>query len=98
MVKVEQAVAAGVLVLRFRNGSWRALPIGTEVDLLMQVLRADPAPPRNSGLLRSFARSVPQEDEGALMRLVRDIAKSFRSHHASSPTVGTDQPQGDIQG
>lgn len=98
MVKVEQAVAAGVLVLRFRNGFSRALPIGTEVDLLMQVLRADPAQPRNSGLFRSFARSVPQEDEGELMRLVRDMAKSFRSHPASSPTVGRDQSHGDISG
>jgi hypothetical protein len=98
MVKVEQAIVAGVLLLKFRNGSWRALPIGTELDLLMQVLRTDPAQPRNSGLLRSFARSVPQEDEGALMRLVRDTARSFRSHHASSPTDGTGQPQGDISG
>jgi hypothetical protein len=97
MVKVEQAVAAGVLVLRFRNGSWRALPVGTEIDLLIQVLRADPAQPVKTGLIRSFARSVPQEDEGELMRLVRDIAKSFRSDRVSPPTVGRDAPHADAQ-
>ncbi len=93
ITKVEQAVMTGVLVLRFRNGSWRALPVGAEVDFLMQVLRADPAHPVKAGLIRSFARSVPQEDEGELMRMVRDIAKSVLSDRVSSPTVGRDPPQ-----
>jgi len=85
--KIEQLITSDVLVLHFHNGSWRALPAGSDVEVVVQLLREDARDGPRPRLLPTFGRSLPQEDEGELVRLLRDIGRSRRARSPAGVTA-----------
>jgi len=86
--KIEQLITSDVLVLRFRNGSWRALPAGSDVEMIVQLLREDARDGPRPRLLPTFGRSLPEEGEGEFVRPLRDIGRSWRARSPAGVIAG----------
>ena len=84
--RLEDVIASASLLLRFRNGSTELLPIGSEIELLIDLLREQEsgASTRSRKLLRKFGRSVPEPDEGSMTTLLREIGRDPKSGSPAS--------------
>lgn len=74
--RLERGLAGTFMTLRMPDGSSHVLPAGIVIDLLWEIMIDDPGglTEENRTALRLFARSLPGPGEGAMARLLRDIA------------------------